>query len=84
MLSPPTCVGLRYGPGAFDGARAFLGSLITCALRSPGGSRYFRGSARPTSPRRVYLPPFNRAFRRTAAVSLLRSPRPSGAGVMEY
>ena len=51
----------------------FLGSLVTTAVRSPGGSRYCR-----VSPRGVDLPasriatPFNALFRQRAGVSLLR------------
>ena len=51
----------------------FLGSLITTAVRSPGGSRYCRVSAPRVDLPALSLPTrFNALFRQCAGVSLLR------------
>ncbi len=84
MFYPTTCVGLRYGP-VTDCLAGFLGSMVTTAIRLPGGSRYY-----PVSPGGAYFttPPiatrFNALFRQCAGVSLLRrriAPR-RGAGML--
>ena len=81
MLYPTTCVGLRYGCRARSGCLAdFLGSLITLAVGSPGGSPY----CQVRLGRRTFLPPsaptpFNALFRQCAEVPLLR-PRVAARG----
>ena len=59
----------------------FLGSLVTAALRSPGGSRYSRASAHAVDLPAACLPSrFNALFRQCAGVSLLRLSFAAAAG----
>ena len=59
----------------------FLGSMVTAAVRSPGGSRYCRASARPVDLPAGRLPlRFNALFRQCAGVSLLRLSFAAAAG----
>ncbi len=72
MFYPTTCVGLRYGPPQ-DCLADFLGSMVTTAVRLPGGSRYCPVSARPADLPAGRIPTrFNVLFRQRAGVSLLR------------
>ena len=73
MLYPTTCVGLRYGRPQPESLEVFLGSMLTAAVGSPGGSPYCRESALAwICLRDQCLPPFNALFRQRAGVSLLR------------
>ena len=59
----------------------FLGSLVTAALRSPGGSRYSRASAHAVDLPAAGIPSrFNALFRQCAGVSLLRLSFAAAAG----
>ena len=59
----------------------FLGSLLTAAIRSPGGSRYCRASAPAVDLPAADLPSrFNALFRQCAGVSLLRLSFAAAAG----
>ena len=84
MFYPTTCVGLRYGP-VTDCLAGFLGSMVTTAIRLPGGARYCHLSAsRPDLPEQEIPTGFNALFRQCAGVSLLRrriAPR-RGAGML--
>ena len=75
---PATCV--RFGTGGRRICLAdFLGSLITAAVRLPGGSRYFQ-VRHPRCASAAGLPtPLNVLFRQHAGVPLLR-PRSRSAG----
>ena len=63
-----------YGTGLHTICLAdFLGSLITTAIRLPGGARYYRASAQPADLPTGRIPlRFNALFRQCADVSLLR------------
>ena len=68
------------GPAAWS-LEDFLGSLVTAALRSPGGSRYSRASAHAVDLPAACLPSrFNALFRQCAGVSLLRLSFAAAAG----
>ena len=63
-----------YGTGLHTICLAdFLGSMVTTAIRLPGGARYYRASALPADLPTGRLPlRFNALFRQCAGVSLLR------------
>ena len=68
---PPVSV---WGTGRYEICLAdFLGSMVTSAVGSPGGSPYYPASAhRPDLPGRRRPLRFNALFRQRAGVSLLR------------